>query len=68
MLDSNRRADTEPTNLERKVRCQDFRGYAVDETKNPALSNFSNLYFIYNLKIFFEKYMHLINLLRQRQK
>ena len=68
MLDSNLRADTEPTNLERKVWCQDFRGYAVDKTKNPALSNFSNSDFIYNLKIFVENYMHLINLLKQRQK
>ena len=61
MLDSNLR-----TNLERKVRSQDFRGYTVDKTKNPALSNFSNLDFIYNLKIFVEKYLHLINLLKQR--
>ena len=61
MLDSNLR-----TNLQRKVWSQDFRGYMVDKTKNPALSNFSNLDFIYNLKIFVEKYMNLINLLKQR--
>ena len=66
MLDPNLRADTGPTNMERKVRSQDFRGYAVDKTRNPALSNFSNLDFIYNLKIFVENYMHFINLLKQR--